>query len=165
MTRVEAGVLHCEKHAPIPADEILWATRAGAPPWLKGTGLALDADGFVQVDACLRAVGHADVFAAGDVAAFGPRDLPKSGVYAVRAGPVLADNIRRTLTGRRLRPFRPQRDALYLVSTGERHAVGTRNGLVIEGDWVWRWKDWIDRRFMRRFKTPPSVPERNCAPS
>jgi selenide, water dikinase len=165
VTRVEAGVLYCRNHAPIPADEILWATRAGAAPWLKGTGLALDTDGFVRVDACLRAVGHADVFAAGDVAAFGPLNLPKSGVYAVRAGPVLADNIRRTLTGRRLRPFRPQRDALYLVSTGERHAVGTRNGLVIEGDWVWRWKDWIDRRFMRRFKALPSPPERSCAPS
>ena len=78
----------------------------------------------------LRVVGHSDVFAAGDTIAFATRDLPKSGVYAVRAGPVLADNIRRTLTGRPLRPFRPQRRALYLVSTGERHALGTRNGLV-----------------------------------
>jgi len=99
------------------------------------------------------------VFAAGDIAAFGPRDLAKSGVYAVRAGPVLADNIRRTLTGERLRSFRPQREALYLVSTGERHAIGSRNGLVVEGDWVWRWKDWIDRRFMRRFNELPAMPE------
>ena len=99
------------------------------------------------------------MFAAGDTAAFGPRELPKSGVYAVRAGPVLADNIRRTLTGTALRPFRPQRDALYLVSTGERHAAGTRNGIVVEGDWVWRWKDWIDRRFMRRFQELPVMPK------
>ena len=119
----------------------------------------LDQDGFVRVDACLRAEGRDDVFAAGDIAAFGPRGLPKSGVYAVRAGPVLADNIRKSLTGRPLRPFRPQRDALYLVSTGERHAVGTRNGLVVEGDWVWRWKDFIDRRFMRKFNELPAMPE------
>src|SRR5215207_1307828 len=139
VTRVEAGVLHCETHGPLPADEILWTTRAAAAPWLAETGLKLDAGGFVRIDACLRAEGCQDVFAAGDIAAFGSRDLPKSGVYAVRAGPVLADNIRRTLTGERLRSFRPQREALYLVSTGERHAIGTRNGLVVEGDWVWRW--------------------------
>jgi selenide,water dikinase len=159
VTRVEAGHLHCDSREPIPADEILWTTRAAAAPWLRETGLKLDVGGFVQVDTCLRAEGRNDMFAAGDIAAFGPRDLPKSGVYAVRAGPVLADNIRRTLTGEPLRPYRPQRDALYLVSTGERHAVGTRNGLVVEGDWVWRWKDWIDRRFMQRFNGLPPMPE------
>jgi selenide, water dikinase len=159
VTRVEGHVLHCERHDPMPADEILWTTRAAAAPWLAETGLMLDEGGFVRVDACLRAEGCDDVFAAGDIAAFGPRDLPRSGVYAVRAGPVLADNIRRTLTGEPLRPFRPQRDALYLVSTGERHAVGTRNGLVVEGDWVWHWKDFIDRRFMRRFNELPAMRE------
>src|SRR5215218_8993932 len=159
VTRVEAGILHCENHGPLPADEILWTTRAAAAPWLAETGLTLDAGGFVRVDACLRTEGRDDVFAAGDIAAFGPRDLAKSGVYAVRAGPVLADNIRRTLTGERLRSFRPQREALYLVSTGERHAIGSRNGLVVEGDWVWRWKDWIDRRFMQRFNDLPAMPE------
>jgi selenide,water dikinase len=158
VTRVEAGILHCEIHGPLPADEILWTTRAAAVPWLAETGLTLDESGFVRVDACLRAEGRQDVFAAGDIAAFGPRDLPKSGVYAVRAGPVLADNIGRTLIGESLRPFRPQREALYLVSTGKRHAIGTRNGLVVEGDWVWRWKDWIDRRFMRRFNELPAMP-------
>lgn len=165
VTRVEAGLLHCEGRAPIPADEILWTTRAAAAPWLAQTGLTLDGSGFVRVDACLRAEGRDDAFAAGDVAAFGPRDLPKSGVYAVRAGPVLADNIRNALTGKPLRPFRPQRDALYLVSTGERHAVGTRNRLVVEGDWVWRWKDFIDRRFMRRFNEPPAMPAPASGPA
>ena len=133
-----------------------------APPPLRGSPRPASSSmrsGFVRVDACLRAEDRNDVFAAGDIAAFGPRDLPKSGVYAVRAGPVLADNIRRTLTGEPLRPFRPQREALYLVSTGERHAIGTRNGLVVEGDWVWRWKDFIDRRFMRQFNELPAMPE------
>ena len=90
---------------------------------------------------------------------FPTRTLPKSGVYAVRAGPVLADNIRRTLTGRPLRPFKPQREALYLVSTGRCHALGTRNGLVVGGAWVWRWKDWIDRRFMDKFNKLPEMPQ------
>ncbi len=154
---VEAGRLVLDGRPPIEADEILWTTQAAPARWLAKAGLPVDPRGFLRVDATLRAAGHDDVFAAGDTIAFAPRALPKSGVYAVRAGPVLADNIRRVLTGRPLRPFRPQREALYLVSTGERHAIGTRNGIVVEGDWVWRWKDWIDRRFMRKFNELPEM--------
>jgi selenide,water dikinase len=157
VTAVEAGRLVLDGRAPVAADEILWTTQAAPARWLAMAGLPLDARGFLRVDQTLRVAGHDDVFAAGDTIAFSGRELPKSGVYAVRAGPALADNIRRTLTGRSLRPFRPQRDALYLVSTGARHAVGTRNGLVVEGAWVWRWKDWIDRRFMRKFNDLPEM--------
>jgi selenide,water dikinase len=155
IARVEAGRLLFDDGASIKADEILWATQAAPPSWLASSGLPLDQHGFLKVDETLRVVGRDDMFAAGDVISFAPRELPKSGVYAVRAGPVLADNLRRTLTGQPLRPFRPQRDALYLVSTGDRRAIGTRNGLTFGGAWAWRWKDWIDRRFMRRFKDLP----------
>jgi selenide,water dikinase len=155
IARVEAGRLLFDDGASIKADEILWATQAAPPSWLASSGLPLDQHGFLKVDEALRVVGRDDMFAAGDVISFAPRELPKSGVYAVRAGPVLADNLRRTLTGQPLRPFRPQRDALYLVSTGDRRAIGTRNGLTFGGAWAWRWKDWIDRRFMRRFKDLP----------
>ena len=165
VTRVEPGRLLLDGHAPVEVDEILWTTQAAPARWLAKSGLPLDERGFLKVDDMLRVVARDDMFAAGDTIAFATRDLPKSGVYAVRAGPVLADNIRRTLTGRPLRRFRPQREALYLVSTGERHAVGTRNGLVVEGAWVWRWKDWIDRRFMRKFNELPAMAEPPAAVS
>ena len=165
VTRVEAGRLVLERSPPIDADEILWTTQAAPARWLARTGLPVEPHGFLRVNDALRVVGRDDVFAAGDTMAFSERELPKSGVYAVRAGPVLADNIRRTLRGERLRPFRPQRRALYLVSTGERHALGTRNGLVVEGAWVWRWKDWIDRRFMARFNALPDMAPAVAAPA
>ncbi len=151
--------------AALEVDEAVWATQAAAPAWLRATGLATDAGGFVATDAELRATGHGDVFAAGDAAAFTPGAVPKSGVYAVRAGPVLAHNLRATLLGRPLRQFRPQRHALYLLSTGGRHAVGTRNGLTLEGDWLWRWKDRLDRRFVDRFNVLPAMAPPNRPPS
>ena len=154
---VEPGRLLLRDHPPLEADEILWTTQAAPADWLVETGLQLDGRGFVTVRDTLQVAGRDDVFAAGDTIAFTPRALPKSGVYAVRAGPVLADNIRRLLVGKPLQRFRPQRDALYLVSTGERYALGTRNGVAFEGGWVWRWKDWIDRRFMTRFNDLPEM--------
>lgn len=145
----------------LAADEVLWTTEAAPAAWLTETGLALDPRGFLRVDAMLRAAGQRAIFAAGDIIAFDPGPIPRSGVYAVRAGPVLAENIRALAMGGPLRPFRPQRDALYLVSTGGRHAVGTRNGLVAGGGWAWWLKDRIDRRFMRRFRDlPASAPAR-----
>jgi len=162
VTAVETGRLMLAGYGPLAADEILWTTQAAPSRWLAKAGLPLDARGFLKVDSTLRVIGQDDVFAAGDTIAFADRQLPKSGVYAVRAGPALADNIRRALTGRSLRRFKPQREALYLVSTGGRHAVGTRNGVVVEGAWVWRWKDWIDRRFMRKYN---DLPEMKVAPA
>jgi len=163
---VEAGgVVLAEGGRRIAADEVLWTTQAAPAAWLPRTGLALDPQGFLRVDAMLRATGREDVFAAGDTIAFDPAPIPRSGVYAVRAGPVLADNIRATLTGQALRPYRPQRDALYLVSTGTPHAIGTRNGRIAGGAWAWRLKDWIDRRFMRRFRDLPEMATPQAGPA
>lgn len=165
VTAVDPGaVLLGEARTRLAADEILWTTEAAPAPWLAGTGLALDVHGFIRVDAGLRAIGHEDVFAAGDTIAFDPAPIPRSGVYSVRAGPVLAGNIRAALTGRRLRPYRPQRNALCIVSTGEPCAIATRNGLTVGGAWVARWKDRIDRRFMRRFNELPRIREAPSIP-
>ncbi len=141
----------------IGIDEIFWTTRAAAAPWLRETGLALDDKGFVRVGRTLQSASHPDVFAVGDVAAIEGVDIPKSGVYAVRSAKPLATNIRKLIGGEPLIKHKPQSEALYLISTGGTHAIGTRNGITFEGPWVWRLKDWIDRRFMDRFNALPEM--------
>ena len=136
----------------IAADEVVWVTDAGAQPWPREAGLATDRRGFVRVDAGLRSLSHPNVFATGDIASFATIDLPKAGVYAVRQGPLLADNLLRVAKGRPLRDYRPQRRYLMLISAGERYAVASRGRWTAEGAWAWWWKDWIDRRFIRRFR-------------
>lgn len=134
----------------VRASHVLQVTGAAAPEWPARAGLAVDAGGFIRVNACLQSVSHPNVFAAGDVAAYhAPR--PKSGVFAVRAGPPLARNLRRALSGQALEPWAPQQRALYLISTGDHHAMGAWGPLSGWGDWMWRWKDRIDRAFMARF--------------
>lgn len=157
VTQVGRGVLQFETRAPLDADEILWTTAAQPPLWLRETGLPLDNDGFIKVSNTLQVEGTGNTFAAGDVITFGPRALPKSGVYSVRSGPVLAENIRRLALGKKLKTFKPQRDAMYLLTTGEKSAVGARGKIVFGGKWVWRWKNRIDRRFMAVFNDIPDL--------
>jgi selenide,water dikinase len=141
----------------IPYDELLWVTEAGAAPWLRDTGLSLDPDGFVAVDAALRSISHPEVFAAGDIAAVGSYPRPKAGVFAVRQGPPLARNLRRALVGRAPRPYAPQRTVLALISTGDRYAVATKGRLTASGRAMWRWKDRIDRRWMAKYGDLPEM--------
>lgn len=144
------GHLLLEDGSRLAADAALLATGAAAPDWPAFSGLATDDAGFIRVNPRLQSVSHPFVFAAGDVAAYAdPR--PKSGVFAVRAGPPLARNLRAVCQGQALKPWQPQRRALYLLSTGNKHALAAWNGFSTSGAWVWRWKDRIDRRFIARF--------------
>jgi selenide,water dikinase len=135
----------------LTADRVVWATGPAAPRWLGDSGLRTDDQGFVLIDDSLRSVSHPEVFAAGDIATMLHHRRPKSGVYAVRQGPPLAANLRMSLRGDAPRTFEPQSVALQLITTGDRSAVASWGPLCAEGAWVWHWKDFIDRRFMRRY--------------
>jgi selenide,water dikinase len=144
------GRLRLSDETLLDADLSLIVTGAAAPRWPADSGLACDEAGFIRLTPTLQSISHPFVFAAGDVAAYAdPR--PKSGVFAVRAGPVLATNLRAACQGAPLQRWRPQAQALYLISTGQRYALAAWGALSFGGRWVWHWKDWIDRRFMRRF--------------
>ena len=134
-----------------PADLLIWATGAAPAGWPKACGLTVDERGFIRVNDRLQVVGQPDLFASGDIASMDGYARPRSGVYAVRQGPPLAENLRHALEGRTLTRYHPQERALALISTGDRYAVASRGELFASGAWVWRWKDWIDRRFMKRY--------------
>lgn len=138
--------------ATIAADAVLVSTRARAPAWLAATGLALAPDGSIAVGPTLQSLTDPAILAAGDCAAMVASPREKAGVFAVRQGPILAENLIALARGTPLRDYRPQRRFLVLIATADGRAIGGRGPwLTFEGRWVWAWKDHIDRRFLRTF--------------
>ena len=152
-----SSAIKLEDGQSIAADAVLVTTGAAAPSWFRETELSLDKDGFLAVGPTLQVLNDPDVFGAGDCVTLTETPREKAGVYAVRAGPPLARNLRRRAGDVALKPWRPQRRHLALISTGERYAVASRGPFKIEGAWVWRWKDWIDRRWMRTYQDTEAI--------
>lgn len=148
---VEQGVLRLQSLPPVPFDWCVWATGSSAPDWIASSGLAHDTKGFVEVNESLQSTSHDFVFASGDAASIRGEPRPKSGVFAVRQGIPLYENLRRFLSGQKLKPYKFQRRFLTIIGTTPGRAVAARGNLVYEGTSMWKLKELIDKRFMRRF--------------
>ncbi|MDF0750203.1 selenide, water dikinase SelD [Marinobacter sp. 71-i] len=164
VSNVDANHLMTESGEKHPVDEVLWVTRAGGPDWLADTGLALDEGGFIRVKDTLQSESDDDIFAAGDIANMVDHPREKAGVFAVRQGRPLADNLKRYALGKTPKPFNPQKKWLALISTGDKFAVASRGDMSFFGKWVWRWKDSIDKRFMAKFNDLPAMEENTALP-
>ena len=127
------------------------ATGYAPAALLAKTDLARATDGSAHVTATLQSTNHSHIFAAGDCAHMSAIAVPKSGVYAVRQGPVLAANLLARLGNQPLQDYRHNPDSLTLLSLGKKRAIATRNGFAIGADWLWRWKDKIDRDWIRKY--------------
>jgi selenide, water dikinase len=141
----------------VPAALTVGAAGSRPQPWLAETGLHLT-DGYLTVGPALASTSHPNVFAVGDCAHLSHAPRPKAGVFAVRAAPILAHNLRAALAGSAARRYRPQRDYLKLVSLGRQEALAEKWGVAFEGPRLWRLKDRIDRKFMRMFRELPEMP-------
>ncbi len=133
------------------ADRFLAATGARAPGWLRSTGLRLNDDGYVLVDAYHRSLSHPDIYAAGDVCARQDVAMARSGVHAVHAGPVVGANLLAECGIGQAVTYVPKRRSLYILACGPKYAIVSWGPLSAQGRWAWYLKDIIDRRFVGRF--------------
>ena len=134
----------------IAADVIITATTAAPPPVLDNFDLAQADDGFLATRPTLQSTSVDNVFVVGDTATFLDSPVPKAGVYAVRQGPVLWENLERSFQNQPLREFHPQSSFLSLLATGDGKAIGQYRGRAFHNQLAWRWKDYLDRKFMKR---------------
>ena len=142
----------------LPSTLTVWLTGAAPPAMLASSRLPLSHEGYLAVDNALRAIDGSPVWGAGDCITL--RDhawVPKAGVYAVRQGPVLADNLRVFLQAHgHSRTYRPQSGFLSLLSTSDERALLVYRGVAIESRWAQALKRFIDQRFMNRYRIPPA---------
>jgi NADH dehydrogenase FAD-containing subunit len=152
VARVTPHAVVLDSGETVPSTLTVWLAGAAPAPVLGRSSLPRGDDGYLLVDRTLRAVDGSPVWGAGDCVTL--RDFPwtpKSGVYAVREGPVLAHNLRAALTGGPAREYLPQRHALAILNTADGRAVAIRRGLVGYGRWAMVVKEFIDRRFVARY--------------
>jgi NADH dehydrogenase FAD-containing subunit len=148
----EDGTLAAGAQSLEPVDLVIAATGSAAPGWVRASGIATDADGFLSVDAHHRSPSHPHIFAAGDVAARTDRPLAHAGVHAVFAGPVLAANLRQALAGEAPQAaYYPRWNNLYLINTGDGSAILSYGPMSAQGSWVLALKHAIDKAWIAKY--------------
>ncbi len=149
--------IFCESGLTVECSSIFWVTQASAPSWLAESGLKTDLEGFVLVKDTLQSLFHDNIFAVGDIATMVNYQRPKAGVFAVRQGKPLFENLQRVLLEKPLKPYKPQEFYLGLIGTGDGEAIASWGSLGWQSRLLWRWKDNIDRKFMNRFQDLPDM--------
>ena len=132
----------------------IWATGADPQEVTADSDLAM-MKGYFRVNNFLQSTSHPNVFAGGDCITmedYADKEYPtKAGVYAVREGPIIAENVVAYLESRELKAYVPQPGFLALMMTGDERAIGFKFGITFYGKWVWKMKDFIDISFMVLF--------------
>ncbi|MGD6793857.1 FAD-dependent oxidoreductase [Metabacillus indicus] len=147
----QQGKLITDQIVNIDFSYLLPLTGPSASKLFKQSGLQTDQSGFMLVNDFLQSVSYPFIFGAGDCVTIEEyKTLPKNGVYAVRQGPVLWENIKRKVHGNALLSFKPQKKFISILSTGDKSALFTYGQINIKGNFAWRLKNKIDTHFIRK---------------
>lgn len=133
-------------------DAVIAATGNLPPAWLRNSGLAVSEHGFVLIDSKMRSISHDDIFAAGDVSVRRDGRGERSGVHAVKSGPILAQNLRAQFEKGPLVDYNPRKRSLYIMATGHEQAILSWGLLTVAGQLPWLIKSRIDHGFIKKYQ-------------
>jgi NADH dehydrogenase FAD-containing subunit len=149
---VKNGSIRMADGKSLPFDFAFLALGVRPSPLFGDSGLPTGEDGGLQVNPFLQCVAYPEIFGGGDCISFAERPLSKVGVYAVRQNPILFQNLLGALEGREMRVFTPQKDYLLILNMGNGRGILRRKDFVWEGRLAFLLKDYIDRKFMKKFQ-------------
>jgi NADH dehydrogenase FAD-containing subunit len=118
----------------------------------KDSGLPVGPDQGLLVNKYLQCEKYPEIFGGGDCIYFKDQPLDKVGVYAVRQNPVLLNNLMASLDGQSLEAFDPGPEYLLIFNIGGGLGLLKKKQLVFGGKLAFMIKDYIDRKFMKKFQ-------------
>ena len=157
VNKIKRKNIICNNGRQLQVDAIIWCTKASSVQWPKESGLAVDKLGFIKVNDYLQSVSHNNIFAVGDIASMVNYPRPKSGVYAVKQGKPLFNNLKRFVCDKPLKAYKPQKHFLSLLNCANKTALASRGIFSFYSPWMWRYKNWIDVNFMKQFSELPAM--------
>ena len=149
---VETGRIITASGATYAADIIFLAGGVRPSSIFHNSALSIGPDGGLLVNSYLQSIDYPEIFGGGDCIHFKDTPLDKVGVYAVRENPVIFHNLMAALEEKPLIPFDPGGDYLLIFNLGDGTGIFEKKGLVFGGRPAFWIKDYIDRRFMKRFQ-------------
>ncbi|MDF1526898.1 MAG: FAD-dependent oxidoreductase [bacterium] len=160
VTSIGAHRVTLEDGSTIPADITLLATGIIPSRLFAESGLPAAVDGGLLVNNYLQSVEYPQIFGGGDCVTLQEGPLARVGVYAVRENPVLLTNLAAALEEKPLQRFDPgSSEFLLILNMGDGTAVFRKGEWIFKGKPAFWIKDFIDRRFMRKFQLSGELEE------
>jgi NADH dehydrogenase FAD-containing subunit len=116
------------------------------------SGLPSGPDGGLLVNSFLQSANYPEIFGGGDCVSLSEEPLAKVGVYAVRQNPILLHNLLSALEQKEMKAFVPQKDYMLIFNMGNGQGILLKKNFLWEGRLAFLLKDYIDRKFMRKFQ-------------
>lgn len=150
---IETGEITMESGRVYNKDLILLAHGIKPYPVFQKSGLPTGPAGELLVNRSLQCTKYPEIFGGGDCVYFAEQPLDKVGVYAVRENPVLYHNLMASLDKTDLQFFDPGRKYLLIFNLGDATGILQKKKIVLGGRLAFTIKNYIDRRFMKKFKS------------
>jgi NADH dehydrogenase FAD-containing subunit len=122
------------------------------PALFRESGIPVGEDGGMSVNGYLQSTAHPQLFGGGDCISVEGHTVAKVGVHAVRQNPILKHNLEVALDGGEMKRFTPNPDYMLIMNMGDGKGIMWKKSLVLNGGLAFLLKDFIDRRFMKRFQ-------------
>jgi len=141
---VDAGGIALKDGSRLESATVVWSAGVRPSPFIASLPLPHARNGGILTNADMSVKDTPNVWALGDCAWIpmpGGGFYPATAQHAIREGPVLAENIARTLRGEATQPFRWKALGTMASLGGHRGVVGFPNGFVLTGFaawWLWR---------------------------
>lgn len=152
VTRIEKGRIEIDSHQNYEPDVIFVAVGVKPSPVFGESGMTTGPEGGLVVNPYLQSVDYPNIFGGGDCIYFQAGPLDKVGVYAVRENPILLHNLTAALEGGQMREFAPGGEYLLIFNLGDGTGIFRKKRLLFNGRLAFFLKDYIDRRFMKKFQ-------------